>query len=622
MTKAYVLFSVMVIASFFLSVVSGYETFLGLLNFMPDGIVGTIFGLIFTFAVQALLFVISWRIAEHLLDPWLKQAPSFAVFLICAVFSGYFSYFGFFQATGGRDENTRVNAVQVAQGDILRRIEADIAQDLNSRQQASLLATNTYREWEEGLEGLIDIAQGVEDEVERFARQREIQLTAERTRFQGSLDLLQQDRIAAEADLQSAERARQVLREEISRLEQRSAELAEGIVQAEAAVQGLRAQLDVEGRTGQGPRFREIEIDLGSAEAELQRLRTVQQQIQTQLAARREDRILSDVAAEQNIEEGRLNEILGEIDAVEARIAETTNEIESVRAAATIDFGTERQDLSERIARLGRQDYTAYDEAIIRCEEVTRQITQTGLADRVADVRCNYAELAPVLENLRQRQARLQEFRATCLDGRARVIRAADAPPRIDGIVEQLQNTCTDYIISADLEQEIGTTIADIAKRRGDEALAFDRAGVALFADRQSNAVISALFAIIVDLLVLLCALVGRNVGLPEAVRAIDRVVADLSIPDLAEQQQGYVRRYVIPPEGNDRALVQPVLLRLLSEELAVRGDTMPGEPEVLLLRRGAVESLKQWRSEELRGAAEETRPPTAPPSRANRRRS
>jgi predicted nucleic acid-binding Zn-ribbon protein len=620
MTKAYVLFWVMVVASLCLSVVSGYETFLGLRNFMPEGFIGAIFALIFTFAVQALLFVISWRIAEHLLDPWRKQALSFSVWLICAIFSGYFSYFGFYQATGGRDENTRVNAVQVAQADILRRIEADIAGDLADRHQGDLLDNAAYAGWVNGLEDLIDIAQRSERDIERLARDRETELTAQRTNLQQTLDQLQQDRIAADADLQSAERAREALRDAIAALESRSADLAAQMTEAEAAVDGLRTQLEVEGRTGQGPRFREIEIDLGSAEAELERLRTVRQQTETRLAERREDRIRSDIEAEQNIEESRLNAILGEIDSVEARIAEITAEIEGMRAAANIDFGTERQDLSQRISRLRQQDYAGYEEAIARCEEVTRQITQAGLADRVEAVRCNYADLAPVLADLRQRQSRLEDFRATCTDGRARVVRAADAPPQIDGIIAQLQNTCAAYVVTPALDEEIGRTIADLAKRRGDEALAFDRAGVALMTDRQSNAVISAFFAIIVDLLVLLCALVGRNVGQPEAVRAIDRVMADLSMPDPDEQQQGYVRRYVIPPEGNDRALVQPVLLRLLSAELAMRSDTMPGAPEVMLLRRGSMERLKQWRTEELRGVAEEVRPMTAP-SRANRRR-
>jgi hypothetical protein len=620
MTKAYIWFLTMVIASLCLSVVSGLETFLGLRNFMPQGFIGVIFAMIFTFAVQALLFVISWRIAEHLLEPWRSQALSFTAWFICAVFSGYFSYFGFFQQIGGRDENTRVNAVQVAQADILRQIDADIEEDLRAQHQQALLDNGTYETWVEGLENLIEVAEQAETEIEIRARQREGDLTAQRVGLQQELELLQEDRIAADAARQSAERTREALRERIVRLETSTTALADQIVEAEAAVEGLRTQLEVEGRTGQGPRFRQIEIDLGSAEAALAQLRIRLERATAELAQSLEDRVRSDLAAQQDIEGSRLNDVLGEIDRVEARIAGVTAEIEGVRAAATLDFGAERQVLSERLSRLRQLDYAAYDEMIGRCEEISRQITQAGLGDRVSAVRCNYSELAPVLADLRERQSRRDEFRAVCSDGRARVIRSEDGPPQIDGIVEQLQNTCVAYAVSPDLEEDIGREIANIAKTRGDEALVFDRASVALFTDWQSNAVMSALFAIVVDLLVLLCALMGRNAGQPETVRAIDRVVAGLSLPE-GEERQYFARRYKIPAEGNERAMVQQVLLKLLSEELAVRADTDPDEPEVLLLRKGAIERLKQWRADEMRGTVVEVRPPSAAQNRNNRRR-
>ena len=65
--------------------------------------------------------------------------------------------------------------------------------------------------------------------------------------------------------------------------------------------------------------------------------------------------------------------------------------------------------------------------------------------------------------------------------------------------------------------------------------------------------------------------------------------------------------------DGNARALVQPVITSLLSDELAVRADTAPDEPQVLLLRPGTLAHLKKMRSVEMRGAAAEAAQATVP---------
>ena len=64
MSFAFIIFWVMVIASVGLSIASGYETLLGLVLFMPEGIIGLVIGFIFTLSIQALLLAISWRMSE------------------------------------------------------------------------------------------------------------------------------------------------------------------------------------------------------------------------------------------------------------------------------------------------------------------------------------------------------------------------------------------------------------------------------------------------------------------------------------------------------------------------------------------------------------------------------
>lgn len=604
MTYSYLLLVVMVVASLLLSVVSGYETYLGLLNFMPEGFIGAVFGLIFTLAVQAILFAISWRIAQHVLDPWKQQMPSFAVWIVCAFFSGYFSYFGFFQATGGRDENIRVNAVTVEQGDILQSIENDINTDLVTAHTEALLETPFYEAWKESLRDLIRTADQVRPEIQRAAGISEAQFLAERSELEQTLDRHQRDRAQAEADVRLAGQRQAELQTEVENLTGQIAGLMSEIDDSKAKIAGLESQLEVEGRTGEGPRYREIVINLGTAEAALAQAETRMQELQVRLEVRAREKAIIDLETEQNIEQNRLNQVLADIDAVNEKISVLGEKIEEARVAANINFGEQGPAFNQRIARLQSRDYAAYSELVDGCETIKRQLTDAGLGNQVSEIQCTVFDISGVIVDLRTKTENLANFDDTCVKAAARVVRAEQSSPQLDGIIAQLQNDCVTFAPSADLQEQLGRTLTALAKGRGDQASAFDRASIALLSDRQSNAVISAVFAIIVDLLVLLCALVGRNVGQPEQVRAIDRIIAHLVM--LEDNESGFERRLVLPEDRNERALIEPVLNQLLREELAQRAETPEGAPQVLLLRKGSLKRLKAIRTDVLRGAASE----------------
>lgn len=604
MSFSYLLLIVMVAASIGLSVVSGYETFLGLLNFMPDGPVGTAFGGIFTLAVQAILFVISWRIAQHLLDPLRQQIPSFAVWLICAFFSGYFSYFGFFQATGGRDENTRADAVLVAQSNILDEIADDISADLDETFTIQLVQGTSYRGWSDGLDRLFQIAAGAKPQIERVARAREAELSEERAALNKDLDGLQEQRVQAEAEVRIAEQRRGNIQSEIESLNQQIATLQSNIEDSRAEVQGLQAQLEAEGLTGQGPRYRQVEIDLGTARAKLSQAETRMGLLQSRLEERLREQVAEDMAAEQNLEQNSVNAILEQIDALNARIETMSQQIEESREAIKINFSEEGEGYRQRIARMQDHDYEAYSELEARCELVQRQLTDVGLGDDVRDIQCTMFDVAGVVTQLREKVEQREAFLASCDQDRASVLRPEGGAPRLNPIIAQLQNVCVGYAPTPSVREHLSRRLTSLFKDRGDDALAFDSARVALLVDWQSNAVISAVFAVIVDLLVLLCALVGRNVGQPERVRAIDMIISRLRMPE--PNEQSFERRLILPSDGNERTMMQPILTYLLSEELAEMAETPEDAPQVLLLHKGGMQRLKAMKTETLRGAAAE----------------
>lgn len=625
MSWAFLLLWTMVAASIGLSLVSAFETYLGLVNFMPTGLLGGILAGVFTLAVQALLFVISWRIAQHLLDPIRSQIPSFLVWFICACFSGYFSYFGFFQQTGGRDENLRVDKVIETQNDVLRTIRANIETDLNDAFEEEFLKAPNYRPWITGLSQLITTAESIQPEIAAKARQREDELTAEIAALRQSLDSKRAERADAEAEVRLAAQRREDLQRQLEELTELIRGLRVNVQNATAEVGALETQLAIEGRTGQGPRYREIAIDLGTAQAKLEGAQQQLDTLEPRLDALRQEKLREDILAEQNIEQNKLNQILGDLDRIQTRIADATDDITDVRAAANTNFSAEREVFDQAQAQLGNREFDAYDQLVNRCQSTVRQITEAGLGDRVGGTRCSFPDLAPIIDDMRGRAGVLTTFRNTCEANRARPVRPETGTPKVDHVVSQLQGACTPFAVTPEVEASVNSTLSTFRTERGDQAIAYSQAGVALLTDWQSNAVIAAIFALIVDLLVLLCALVGRNVGLPETARAIDLIQAKLEMPR-DQFEAGYERRLLLPEDGsNERALMQQVLLQLMSDELAV---PKPGdENEIILFKPGTMARLKKMRGQIVRGAAQEAAnapvlQPTSPStSRSARRR-
>lgn len=602
------LFWVMVATSVGLSIASGYETLLGLQLFMPDGVIGWIMGFVFTLSVQMLLLAISWRIANHLLDPVPSQIPSYLVWVICAIFSGYFSYFGFFQATGGRDDNLRADKVIETQEQILREVRDDMGGNLNALRAEVLTGsdnqgTDAFLDWEDQHRELMRIASNARTEIQANARQREQKLSEERDRLRQSLDGLKADAANAQADVRIAQSRREGLQSEIEDLETRLENLTAQIVIKRTEVDSLIAQRDIERQTGEGPRYRQLVIDIGTAQSELRALEVQQTDFTRRLEARIQVKVEEDIKAEQRIDENRLNDILGDIDAAEARIEAISQEIVEARDTTRIDFSNEEQQFNTLITNLNNGDYTAYGQIVQSCDRIKGQMSDVGLSDSVSDIRCSDPALDTGIIRLLGKVAEVETFEAACNAGRVVLDRSAETIS-VQPVLTQLRDDCIAFAPNPQVRTDMGQEISRMLTERGDEALDFAKASVALLDDRQPNALISAFFAAIIDFLVLLCALVGRNRGQPESVRAIDTIIANVKVPEPGEE--GYERRYVLPDEGNQRTLVQPIITSLLSDELADVAETEPGEPQVLLFRMGALATLKRRRASELKEAVQE----------------
>ncbi|MEM9756649.1 MAG: hypothetical protein AAF914_11680, partial [Pseudomonadota bacterium] len=256
MTKSFsfsfLLLVAMVASSIGLSLASGLETYLGLITFTPDGLIGIAIAAIFTLSVQSILFVISWRIAQHLLDPLRAQIPSYIVFVICALFSGFFSYFGFFQATGGRDDTIRTNAMTVAQGEIIDVIEAEFDAVIDMRHADLVAPGGVLEAWEQTQRDLMRTAAASRAEIEAAAERRIAELTEDREQARQMLRAAERDLVEAQAEERLAEQRRADLRAEIERLVSLQRERETNVEEQLAVLASLGTQLETELLTGEG----------------------------------------------------------------------------------------------------------------------------------------------------------------------------------------------------------------------------------------------------------------------------------------------------------------------------------------------------------------------------------
>ncbi|MEL7045872.1 MAG: hypothetical protein AAGL66_12740, partial [Pseudomonadota bacterium] len=249
-----------------LSIVSAYETFLGLTDFMPEGAIGAAMGGVFTFGVQIILFAISWSLANHIRDGFRANVWRIAVWIICAFFSGYFSFYGFFEGTGGRDENTRLAAVQTVQAEILADIERNLERKLETDHQERLVGARNYQAWRSSLSELIRAAQGAETLIEEKSAEERDRLTARKRELTEALSDLQIRRNEARLAVTTVENEFERRNSEFNTLAERVIELEKQVAEQEATVTGLQGQLETELTTGNGPRARQLRLDLNSAE--------------------------------------------------------------------------------------------------------------------------------------------------------------------------------------------------------------------------------------------------------------------------------------------------------------------------------------------------------------------
>ena len=600
------IFVAMLLASAALSFVSAYETYLGLLDFMGTTVIGNIASGVLTFGIQVLLFAISWSIANHLKDGFRANIPRWAIWILCAFFSGYFSYYGFFETTGGRNDDVRMAAINKELSDIYKSVDDILARNLDA-EHAGLIndeATSEYAVWKKDhLVRVIDAATApdVGDKIRKAAAEERDRLLKERKTKRDQLSPLVTEREQVRASLNQSNSQVRAMRRSKDELEAQIEILASELSDAEGDVAQKQADYDQELTTGAGPNARAKFIELNSAKGVRNGLVEKLKQAKDDLEELKPSLRVLEALEEGGENQKRLNEIDAQTRALESELDTVQIQLDNLNNDANFDFRDQAKTYEGYMQALANKDYTKFDPLVEQCTDLRQQLIAARQTADVNDVFCVDTNISQEISQLKATQKNLNDYRAQCMGERPRPERGqTDEPLKVADVIEHL-NICVDFITNAREREVYKSRVATMSTRRGDKVEPITVASVALFSDVQGNAVMSAIFALTVDLLVLLCAFVGLNAGLPERARAIDFILNKMRKPQgAAPNVEKQINIGSIEP--NKQALIDPVVNDLLRQGLAEYGDD---EGNQLNLLRGATIRLTQMRKREVTDTAD-----------------
>jgi hypothetical protein len=364
------------------------------------------------------------------------------------------------------------------------------------------------------------------------------------------------------------------------------------LAEVQATIPALDAKQAQECVTGVGQRCRAARNDLNTARSlELEAQGRITGAQATLDAALRELGALKAREAA-NPETERLRGIEAELVQLDADLAAVEDGFATLQRTIGADFSDADATYAAAITRFLDRDYTAADSLRAQCAGIRDLLLQSALSDRVAVMGCDSVDVDARVAELKARVDALTRYRTDCIEPPV-VFEAAEGDPEGRKRVNPAIDTaliCVAKSPDADQRNTLDAQLRDLTETRGDKASALTVASVALFTDGETNAVMAALFAAIVDILVLLCAIIGKTMGKSEGVRAIDEVLGLLHV----EQVDGYDYVLVLPADPRKRGLIEDVLNLLLREQLARWTDESRSE---LRIKASVPAYLRQLRS-------------------------
>ncbi|MEL6980638.1 MAG: hypothetical protein AAGM38_18500, partial [Pseudomonadota bacterium] len=398
---------------------SFYTTFDGMLNFMPLWAVA----FCIVFAIQALLFVASWRLGFAAADR--ESPPLFTafVFLICLATSVFFSAVSLFESIN--DEETQARTRETRMHRVVEEaiVETEARAEAERRAQGEALTrSDAYAAWSGSVDRVAEAALAARGALQTALAAEADALAAEARAIEAERAALLRSGAEGAARADAASR-------EIDRLERQRASLLERIDQfradvdaAAVAVELKQGQMDAEERGGAAGR--------GSGRGPIWRgLRDEREVLQAELEARQ--RLLARTEASLSDAEASLGALRAEVAAaasageptaqtvLQARLDSVNERLALRQAGAGGAAEAETAALREAVAAFKTSFKTeAFQAAAARCDALLDQMRGApGVA--TAGLSCGPQALAPALNKLTAAETALATLTARCAPGGA-----------------------------------------------------------------------------------------------------------------------------------------------------------------------------------------------------------
>lgn len=502
----------MALASVSLSIVSFYTTFAGTNQFMP-----TVLALMYTFGVQVLLLVSAWYVglAKDLLAP--QSILMSGLFAVAFVMSASFSTIEIFDI--GYEDDVEATALRTRALGAYERGNGEIRAMLSSQrseQSEDLLGSDAFEAWEDSVQEVALVATNVEDELaEVQTRRRNDELARLETlrdttaRFQSELDAVR------------------------SRLEEISGELARGserIREYEADVAALEDQVNAQEDVVSDAREAvENEIAFGDPEAgrppgpgpfadKLTRIaETEERRLSLQTASLEEARrdLQNERERERALtsEQNRLN---ADEDSLSERIQVQEGDISGLQTTENQTSDTQQINFSEAGDRMGAL-IEAYKNSLAladfqavnrHCDSILSALRSPAVSDSIdlSGLSCSQASIRGEVERLDGIRIRERDFSAACLVGGRNYHSLVDEVPRT--IILEGRKCVGLAGLPVSLTSSIMGEYELLMREGSPDALPYVKLKNAAY-DGDPTVMIAVLLAILMDGLVLACALAG-----------------------------------------------------------------------------------------------------------------
>ncbi|WP_152912443.1 hypothetical protein [Candidatus Rhodobacter oscarellae] len=498
-----------------LSVASAVTTYLGLNSFTEFFLVSA-GG---TFGIQSLLFAISWWLGQNWRRGFGYISVGAIVFLTCASVSVFFSFASLYVAidNGRSDESAKLrmrsllNSLEVELED---KVEANLA-----AQKGNFVADDPTQAWIQNISEVLSLARAAPQKLETAARNERDEKLRERLAQETELLRVEAEIIAATTSNESFAAQVAQLQSRLNDAKAARERLEDDIVQLTNAIDANQLRRDDEAsRGGCGPKCKDIEEEMEDQRRDLIGLEAnLSRAVEVEAARKRE----VDDVANSSIQGAELARLNGEKAVYNARVKEIDRDLALIDAKLDQPVLGNVATIEEKLNRFAGLDFSKFNETVSECDDLRQKLIDSKAADPSVIPTCRGSALvgeiqkigdqAKILDTLRQdcdmqkvigkglSFAQMNEFGAMCIS------RAQIVDPDITAMQDNL---------------------FQIAQSRGPNAHPFAKTQAALFVDKDPLAYLALALAIAIDALILLCALIGTNVGKSQLVRSVQYMLA------------------------------------------------------------------------------------------------